>query len=57
MLFSFRSRKRRTSENILADESSRDFSDDEEVMTECSAALLLMKLLCRSVFNMGQPWQ
>jgi len=31
------SRKRRTSENIM---------DDEETMTECSAAMLLMKLSC-----------
>ena len=47
-IFVFRSRKRRTSENI-PDELVRDFcySDEEEVMTECSAALLLMKLSCR----------
>ena len=47
LLLHFSSRKRRTSENI-SDEASRDFCDDEEVMTECSAALLLMKLSCRS---------
>ena len=33
----FRSRKRRTSETLI---------DDEETMTECSAAMLLMKLSC-----------
>ena len=32
-----RSRKRRTSETLM---------DDEETMTECSAAMLLMKLSC-----------
>lgn len=34
---SSRSRKRRTSETLM---------DDEETMTECSAAMLLMKLSC-----------
>ena len=34
---SCRSRKRRTSETLM---------DDEETMTECSAAMLLMKLSC-----------
>ncbi len=32
-----RSRKRRTSEHVV---------DDEEVLSECSAAMLLMKLSC-----------
>ena len=35
----FRSRKRRTSETLLQD-------DEEVVMSECSAAMLLMKLSC-----------
>ena len=37
LLFFSRSRKRRTSETLM---------DDEETMTECSAAMLLMKLSC-----------
>ena len=38
-LIIFRSRKRRTSETLLQD-------DEEVVMSECSAAMLLMKLSC-----------
>jgi hypothetical protein len=37
ILGSNRSRKRRTSEHVV---------DDEEVLSECSAAMLLMKLSC-----------
>ena len=40
--FLFRSRKRRTSETL---------NDEEEVMTECSAAMLLMKLSCSPQYS------
>ena len=42
--FIFRSRKRRTSEHICT--SSEDETETGETMTECSAAMLLMKLSC-----------
>lgn len=41
-----RSRKRRTSENLM---------DDEEVMSECSAAMLLMKLSCSPQYANSLP--
>lgn len=44
-----RSRKRRTSENLN--------DVDEEVMTECSAAMLLMKLSCSPQQGGQQPFQ